>query len=165
MHSKLKTHSDLRGAGMFDYNGINHGFRGVPPEGWYGENRNCWGTLSTNSVEQHFKERGVHPDVISTLKGAGFFDKLVDGIKTAADFIIKNKDTIGKAIKTGVGVYNSMSGKGLPTAKGGKISGGMISNGAGGKLSAAHRAKITRVGQLMKQGATMADAWKIVKSK
>lgn len=87
MYSKLKTNSDI---GVKIKNLSNPSY----------------GSISSNAFKQHLQDKGVHPDVISTLNGAGFFDKLVKGIKTTADFVIKNKDDIAKGIKTGVQVYN-----------------------------------------------------------
>lgn len=126
------------------------------------------GTISSNAFKQHLQDKGVHPDVISTLDGAGFFDKLVKGIKTTADFVIKNKDDIAKGIKTGVQVYNK--GKEMyNTYKGGKMMAGQLkSNPKGGtilagKLNTEHRKKINKVGQYMKNGYSMKEAWEMVK--
>jgi hypothetical protein len=140
--------------------------------------------LTENKIQEHFLENGVHPLVVNHLQGAGFFSSLLDGIGKTAKFIIKNKDNIEKGIKTGIDVYKT--GKSIyDQIKGGKVSrkkGGMLSAGnipsagklsagslegaklsagklSAGKLNPAHRKRIDKIGQYMRQGMTMKEAW------
>jgi hypothetical protein len=127
-------------------------------------------SLTEDKLQMHFLDNGVHPLVVNHLQGAGFFGSLIDGIGKTAKFIIKNKDTIEKGIKTGIDVYKT--GKSIyDQIKGGKMSrkkGGMLSAGnipsagklSAGKLNPAHRKRIDKIGQYMRQGMTMAEAWK-----
>lgn len=63
--------------------------------------------LTKTKLKKFMLAEGVHPHMIKHLEGAGFFDKVISGIKNATKFIIKNKDTIAKVGKAGIEAYNN----------------------------------------------------------
>jgi len=60
--------------------------------------------LTQAHVKRLFLEHGVHPHVIKKLHAAGFFSNLISGLKKAASYVFKNKDSIIGTAKKAYGV-------------------------------------------------------------
>lgn len=87
--------------------------------------RGALGKLKKSDFEALMIEKMVHPHIIHHLKASGFFDNLLEGLKTVGTHVIKNLPHI---IKTGKQIYDGYKesgvkgaiSKGFQTLTGGK---------------------------------------------
>jgi hypothetical protein len=129
------------------------------------------GKLTAGKLNNFFKENEVHPDVVKRLKGAGFFDNIVNGIKKATKFVMDNKDNIEKGIKFGKQAIDAgKQGYDLyKSLKGGKLNPKMKKRSeAMGKLMKGSRYNMSdasKIYKIMEQGKTMQEAERLFNSR